>query len=100
MPTYDYCCAACGHRSERFESIGDDKPKACEKCGKKRARRMIGAGAGFIFKGSGFYVTDYKKGKSGGAPAPKAPESSQASKEPETKAPAAKEKKESKEPKK
>ncbi|HYE99918.1 MAG TPA: zinc ribbon domain-containing protein [Planctomycetota bacterium] len=60
MPTYDYLCAACGHTFERFESIGDDKPKACEKCGKKKARRRMGTGAGLIFKGSGFYTTDYK----------------------------------------
>jgi putative FmdB family regulatory protein len=60
MPTYDYACKACGHRFERFESIHDDAAKACEKCGKKRARRMLGTGAGLIFKGSGFYVTDSK----------------------------------------
>jgi putative FmdB family regulatory protein len=67
MPTYDYACAACGHRFERFESIHDDAPKACSKCGKKKARRMLGTGAGLIFKGGGFYVTDYKKKKSPGA---------------------------------
>ena len=60
MPTYDYLCAACGHTFERFESINDSKPKACEKCGKKKARRRMGTGAGLIFKGSGFYTTDYK----------------------------------------
>jgi putative FmdB family regulatory protein len=60
VPTYDYLCAACGHTFERFESIGDDKAKACEKCGKKKAKRRMGTGAGLIFKGSGFYTTDYK----------------------------------------
>jgi putative FmdB family regulatory protein len=65
MPTYDYACAACGHRFERFESLGDDAPKPCPQCGKKRARRMLGTGAGLIFKGSGFYTTDYKRTSSG-----------------------------------
>ena len=67
MPTYDYLCAACGHTFERFESIRDDGLKACEKCKKKKARRRMGTGAGLIFKGSGFYTTDYKN-----AGAPKA----------------------------
>jgi putative FmdB family regulatory protein len=61
MPTYDYACAGCAHRFERFESINDDGPKECPQCGRKRARRMIGTGAGLIFKGSGFYTTDYKR---------------------------------------
>ena len=64
MPTYDYACSACGHRFERFEPLSDDGPKSCPKCGKKKGRRMLGTGAGLIFKGSGFYTTDYKK-KSG-----------------------------------
>ena len=62
MPTYDYLCAACGHTFERFESMGAGGAKACEKCGKKKAKRRMGTGAGLIFKGSGFYVTDYKNG--------------------------------------
>jgi putative FmdB family regulatory protein len=70
MPTYDYVCKGCGHRSERFESINDGGPKKCLKCGKKKARRMLGTGAGLIFKGSGFYTTDSKsspgKGDAGG----------------------------------
>jgi putative FmdB family regulatory protein len=88
MPTYDYSCTACRHRFERFESMGDDGAKVCPKCGKKKAKRMIGTGAGLIFKGSGFYVTDYKK-KSGSSG-----ESGESSK------PATKEKKEGKESKK
>lgn len=68
MPTYDYLCAACGHTFERFESIGDGGPKACEKCGKKKAKRRLGTGAGLIFKGSGFYVTDYKNASGGKKP--------------------------------
>ncbi len=61
MPTYDYSCAGCGHRFERFESAADDGVKSCPRCGKVKARRMLGTGAGVIFKGSGFYVTDYKR---------------------------------------
>jgi putative FmdB family regulatory protein len=82
MPTYDYTCSACGHRFERFESINDDAPKACPKCGKKKAKRMLGTGAGLIFKGAGFYTTDYKKssgGDSGGG------KSGEKTKEPEKK---------------
>ena len=60
MPTYDYYCAACKHTFERFEPIGDEGAKACPECGKKKAKRRLGTGAGLIFKGSGFYVTDYK----------------------------------------
>ena len=76
MPTYDYSCAACGHRFERFESINDDANKACPKCGKKKARRQLGTGAGLIFKGSGFYTTDSKKTSGGdsGGEKPKEPE--------------------------
>ncbi len=58
MPTYDYGCAACGHVFEVFEKINEGGTKACLKCGKRRAKRRIGAGAGLIFKGSGFYVND------------------------------------------
>ncbi|MBI3722952.1 zinc ribbon domain-containing protein [bacterium] len=60
MPTYDYECDACEHRFEVFQSITSDPIDKCPKCGKKKARRLIGAGAGLIFKGSGFYCTDYK----------------------------------------
>jgi putative FmdB family regulatory protein len=63
MPTYDYSCSGCGHRFEKFEGMADDGPKPCPRCGKKKARRMLGVGAGIIFKGSGFYVTDYKRPK-------------------------------------
>jgi putative FmdB family regulatory protein len=58
MPTYDYECQACGHRFEHFANVHDSALRGCPKCGKKKAKRQIGAGAGFIFKGSGFYVTD------------------------------------------
>jgi putative FmdB family regulatory protein len=98
MPTYDYCCAACGHRFERFESINDDSTKACPKCGKKRAKRQLGTGAGLIFKGAGFYTTDSKK-SSGGDPGEK-PKESKEPKEPEKKSESSEKKKGDKEPKK
>ena len=95
MPTYDYSCAACGHRFERFESINDDAAKECPKCGKKKAKRMLGTGAGLIFKGAGFYTTDSKK-SSGGDSGEKPKES----KEPEKKSESTEKKKGDKEPKK
>ena len=61
MPTYTYRCPKCGHEFDLFHSMSDDSPKKCEKCGAV-AKRMIGAGAGLVFKGSGFYITDYKNG--------------------------------------
>jgi putative FmdB family regulatory protein len=60
MPTYDYACAGCGHRLDVFQSIKDAPLRKCPKCRKPRLKRLIGAGAGVIFKGSGFYSTDYR----------------------------------------
>ena len=60
MPTYDYKCDACNHLWEEFQSIKAEPTKKCPKCGKSKARRQIGGGAGLIFKGSGFYLTDYR----------------------------------------
>ncbi len=60
MPTYDYRCEACQHEWELFQSITADPEKKCPECGKKKARRVIGPGAGILFKGSGFYETDYR----------------------------------------
>lgn len=60
MPTYDYKCDACEHTWEEFTSIKAEPTKKCPSCGKKKARRLIGAGAGLIFRGSGFYLTDYR----------------------------------------
>jgi putative FmdB family regulatory protein len=60
MPTYDYECKACHHRWELFQSITAKPEKKCPKCGKRQAERLIGPGAGIIFKGSGFYQTDYR----------------------------------------
>ena len=76
MPTYDYECKACGKTFEFFQGINEARKKKCPSCGKQKLSRLIGAGAGFIFKGSGFYITDYRsadykeqaKAESGGPP--------------------------------
>src|SRR5215212_7594048 len=60
MPTYEYKCDACGHTFERFQSIMASPIKRCPECGKAKVRRLISTGAGFVFKGSGFYITDYR----------------------------------------
>ena len=60
MPTYDYECDACKHAFEEFQSMSDEPLKKCPKCKKKKLRRLLGAGAAIIFKGSGFYQTDYR----------------------------------------
>lgn len=64
MPTYEYACTKCGHAFEAFQSMKDEPLKQCPKCRKQTLKRLVGGGAGLIFKGSGFYITDYKK-KSG-----------------------------------
>lgn len=63
MPTYDYECLECKNRFEIFQSMKDDPIRKCQKCGGK-VKKLIGAGAGIIFKGSGFYVNDYGKSSS------------------------------------
>jgi putative FmdB family regulatory protein len=60
MPTYDYVCDGCGHAFELFQSMTDSVKKTCPKCKKKKLRRLIGAGGAIVFKGSGFYKTDYR----------------------------------------
>jgi putative FmdB family regulatory protein len=60
MPTYDYECDACGFKQEIFQNISDPLVEKCPKCKKKKFRRLFGAGGGVIFKGSGFYTTDYR----------------------------------------
>ncbi len=59
MPTYEYRCRKCGHQFELFHSIKDDSPKRCPKC-RGRAVRVPAGGAGLLFKGSGFYITDHR----------------------------------------
>ena len=61
MPTYEYECSACGHRLEKFQSMSSAALKKCPECGKAKLVRLFGMGAGIIFKGSGFYETDYKR---------------------------------------
>lgn len=61
MPTYEYECGACAHHFEVLQSIVEPKLTTCPQCGQKRLSRLIGTGSGVIFKGSGFYETDYKK---------------------------------------
>ena len=60
MPTYEYACDHCGHQFEQFQSISARPLKKCPACGRNRLQRLIGAGAGVIFRGSGFYQTDYR----------------------------------------
>ena len=60
MPTYEYLCQACGFEHEAFQSITANPLRKCPQCGKLKLKRLIGTGAGIIFKGSGFYETDYR----------------------------------------
>ena len=72
MPTYEYACTHCGHTFEAFQKMTDKPLEKCPKC-KRKVKRLIGSGSGIIFKGSGFYATDYRKptkSQSGGAKGP------------------------------
>jgi putative FmdB family regulatory protein len=60
MPTYHYICQKCGHDYEKLQRISDTKRAKCPQCG-SRGERQISGGAGLVFKGSGFYITDYKR---------------------------------------
>lgn len=60
MPTYEYVCESCRFEFEAFQNMSDDPLKQCPECNKKKLKRKIGTGAGIIFKGSGFYETDYR----------------------------------------
>ncbi len=60
MPTYDYHCDECGHEFELFQGITESVKKKCPECGKMKLRRLFGTGAAIVFKGSGFYQTDYR----------------------------------------
>ena len=68
MPTYEYECPKCGHQFEKFQMMSDPPVKVCPECKGRSVKRLLGTGAGFIFKGSGFYITDnrsqgYEKAK-------------------------------------
>ena len=81
MPTYDYRCDACRHEMEVFQSMSADRLTTCPACGEAKLRRLIGSGAGIIFKGSGFYETDYKRSRtSSGKPSEKKSETRSKSK--------------------
>lgn len=76
MPTYDYRCTSCKHQFEIFQSMKDATKRKCPKCGKKALERLIGTGAAVLFKGSGFYQTDYRSEgykKAAGAESPDIP---------------------------
>src|SRR5262245_4962625 len=60
MPTYDYQCDACNHTFEEFQSMMDKPLRKCPQCKKSKLRRLLGTGAAILFKGSGFYQTDYR----------------------------------------
>ena len=60
MPTYDYRCNACGHTFEEMQKFSDPVLTKCPECGKKKLERLFGTGAAVLFKGSGFYETDYR----------------------------------------
>ncbi len=85
MPTYDYRCKACDHTFEQFQSMKDSPLKVCPSCGKKQLERLIGTGGAIIFKGSGFYITDYrsesyKQGEKSAAPVAESTDSKAAAK--------------------
>lgn len=78
MPNYDYRCESCGHEQEVFQRMTADPLTDCPACGAPTYKRLIGAGAGIIFRGSGFYETDYKRSsaaKNGGGSESKGGES-------------------------
>ena len=60
MPTYEYQCDACEHNFDEFQSMSEEPLKKCPQCGKRKLRRVFGTGAAILFKGSGFYETDYR----------------------------------------
>lgn len=84
MPTYEYECNACGHGFEHYQSITDAKLRKCPECGKFKLQRLIGSGAGVIFKGSGFYETDYKSKSAPAASGSEKPETKPCCASPET----------------
>ncbi len=91
MPTYDYECDACGHAFELYQGINDPKKRKCPECGKLKLRRLLGTGAAVVFKGSGFYQTDYRsdsynKAKAADKPKGTSSDSSSSSKKSESKA--------------
>jgi putative FmdB family regulatory protein len=96
VPTYDYRCNACGHEFELFQSMSDKVKRKCPQCGKPTLERLIGTGAALLFKGSGFYQTDYRSEsykKAAGADKPEGKGESKPESKPDTKPDAKPEKK-------
>lgn len=76
MPTYEYACQSCGHDLEVFQRMSDDHLEQCPECNTPSLKRKIGLGAGIIFKGGGFYETDFKDRKGSASSEPEKKESS------------------------
>ena len=74
MPFYEYQCSNCGHTLEELQKMSDPPLKKCPNCGKNTLKKLIGTGGGLIFKGSGFYLTDYKNKQQSGSKSGKATE--------------------------
>ena len=70
MPTYDYVCGSCSHAFEHFQSMTSDLLTDCPECAEPKLKRLIGSGSALIFKGSGFYETDYKRKRGGDSSSP------------------------------
>ena len=87
MPTYEYQCQDCGHKVEYFQPMSEPPRTVCPRC-QGRLSRLISGGVGLIFKGSGFYITDYKRKNNGGAAKHTPKKSSDADAAPKEKAPA------------
>jgi putative FmdB family regulatory protein len=85
MPTYDYECDACGHKFEHYQGINDALLKKCPECGKLKLRRLLGMGGAVVFKGSGFYQTDYRSESYKKAQAAEKPASTDSSSKSDTK---------------
>jgi len=82
MPTYEYVCQNCGHEFDKWQNINAEPVRICPACGHMSVQRKISGGSGLIFKGSGFYITDYaRKGKTASAPAANASQKTAAKKE-------------------
>lgn len=87
MPTYDYECDGCGHKFEHYQGINDALLKKCPECGKSKLRRLLGMGGAVVFKGSGFYQTDYRSDSYKKAAAAEKPTSSGSSSKGESSTP-------------
>ena len=85
MPTYDYVCRHCEHAFEHFQGIHDPVLRKCPSCGRLGLKRLIGSGAGILFKGSGFYETDYKRSRKDGESKPEKKSETKTEKKTETK---------------